>query len=437
MAWIIAIAYSAIHLVISGVIFPFRMPNVGQVVEELQPVYRQIVSGAATVDQPRQYGAVFLFLLDPVYRRTVDRPDLLALYCYALDVAAIGVALSATVAALAMWLNERRQPMSPTLLFGLVLLWMNFGPLYGVLAVKNVEIWELAFLAVACLALMKGWRWMAGWCIAAAALTKMLPFIFFPYLLLRDRPVFLRAIVALAAILVAAQIVYGTDMGIGYLPNMMRAAIGTPGYGNGLGLTWHENVSIRAVVTKAFGYLETPDPLHPNPFYSQGYYVIVPAAVARVATWLGIVVQASAIGWTTWMLARRRDWSPSTRVLWDFAFLSTMMLVLAPQASHDYMVLTLGAFSFALVLCMIGRASWAGLVCAILLVGNIVPRNVFARLVMIDPILRMTGYTHLTRAEAFQYFGFPLLGLLYLARTLVHAKLSETALATTQPPIHA
>ena len=93
------------------------------------------------------------------------------------------------------------------------------------------------------------------------------------------------------------------------------------------------------------------------------------------------------------------------------------MLVLAPQISQDYMVLTLVAFSFVLAGCMLyrSRASWMQFAIAVLLVGNVVPRGVFSRLVLIDPIVAATGSAHLTRAEAYQYFGFPLLGLLVLA----------------------
>jgi hypothetical protein len=372
---------------------------------------------------------VFLFVLDPVYRATVDRPALLAGYCYLLDVCAIAVAFYATVAALRMWLRERQVDLSSTTLLAVALLWMNFGPLYAVLAVKNVEIWETALLAVGCLALMRGAKWTAAVCVAAAALTKMLPFVFFPYLLLRDRPTFARAIAALGAILIAAQVMYGTDMGIGYLPNMIRAGAGASGYGNAIGMTWHENVSLRGLAAKAFGYLETPDPAHPNPLYSRGYFVVNPPPLDRIAAIVGFIVQATAIAWAGWMLIRRRDWSPKTRILWDFAFLEAMMLIVAPQASHDYMVLALGGFSFALVLCLVKRASWFDFAIATLLVANIVPRGLFAKLVLIDPIMRLAGDTHLTRAEAYQYFGFPLLGLMFLVRCLSEANLGAAVRA--------
>jgi hypothetical protein len=304
------------------------------------------------------------------------------------------------------------------------LLWVNFGPLYGVLAVKNVEIWELALLAAACLALIRGRRGVAGTCVAAAALTKMLPFVFLPYLMLRDRRTFAYALIALSAILTASHLVYGRDMGWGYLPNLVRAAVGAPGYGFGVNLTWHENVSIRGVLTKAFGYLEKPDP---NAFslYQRGYFVVVPDGWRALSRLVGTSVQAVGLAWTAWVVLRRtKSAVDSAGIVWEWGFLAAMMLVLAPQVSHDYMVLTLGAFSVALAACLTAPtlAGWFDFAMATLLVANVVPRALLSRGVMIDTIIRVAGYSHLTRAEAFQYFGFPLLGLLFLVRLLMRVE---------------
>lgn len=437
---VIAIGYTAVHGVASGIYFPLRSANIGQVVEELQPIYRQVMLGTASVDQPRQYGAVFLFLLDPVYRRTIDRPATLAAYCYVLDIVAIAVAFWAVVTSLKLWLAERGRPLSRSLILWLVLMWANFGPLYGVLAVKNVELWELAFVAVACLSMMRGKRWTAAWCLAAASLTKMLPLVYLPYLLFRDRRAFAYAVVALCAILSAAELTYGRDMGWAYLPHMVRAGAGSSGYGNGLGMTWHENVSFRGLTAKAFGRLEKPDPDPSMSPYPRGYYVLGLPGWQTTATALGIGVQVVGFGWVAWMLRRREGWSRASQTLWDFAFIGAMMLVLAPQGSQDYMVLTLAAFSFSLTACasMRVRKMWVSFTLALLLVANIAPRGLFSRALLIDPIMRITGYTHLTRAEAYQYFGFPLLGLLLLVSTLVRIREVDGPSSDSAPvaPVH-
>jgi hypothetical protein len=64
--------------------------------------------------------------------------------------------------------------------------------------------------------------------------------------------------------------------------------------------------------------------------------------------------------------------------------MALMMLVLAPQISQDYMVLRLGAFSFVLAACMLygTRVSWIEFAIAVLLVGNVVPRGIFSRVVL-------------------------------------------------------
>ena len=411
-----AVAYTAVHIVASGIVFPLRTPNIGQVVEELQPITRQMLTGKATVDHGRQYGPVFLLLLDPVYRRTLDRPELLAWYCYALDLLAIGVGFFATRSAIRTWLQSRAHAVPKYLTLALAVLWGNFGPLYGVLAVKNVELWELALIMVACAALMKGWRWTAAWAMAAAALTKMLPFVFLPYLLVRDRRVFAYTLVGMLSIVGVSQLVYGDDMGWRYVPNMVRAAAGSAGYGNAIGMTWHENVALPGLVNKAFGYLETPDPRILDQKYPRGFYVVVPESVKGPASALGLLLQVAGLGWVVWTLWRRRALREPSRTFWEWALVATMMLVLAPQISHDYMVLTLGAFSFVLAACLVERSAtnWTVFGLAVLLVANIVPRGLFAQLMLIDPLLAWTGYHHLTRAEAYQYFGFPLLGLLVL-----------------------
>jgi len=197
----------------------------------------------------------------------------------------------------------------------------------------------------------------------------------------------------------------------------VRAASGSSGYGNAIGMTWHENVALPGLMSKAFGYLETPDRRILDQKYPRGYYVRIPPEMQAWAKALGMLTQVAGLLWVAWALYRRRDVAEPSRTFWDWALVATMMLVLAPQSSHDYMVLALGAFSFVLAACLVERraALWATFAVAVLLVANLVPRGVFGRLRLIEPMIQWSGYHHLTPAEASQYFGFPLLGLLVLA----------------------
>lgn len=413
-----AILYSLVHLVASGILFPLSSPNVGQVVEELQPLLRLFTTGVASVDHPRQYGPVFLLLFHPVYQRDLVDPTVLAWYAYALDVLAIMIAFVATAMAIRDWAASRGRSVDRFMILCLALLWANFSPLYGVLAIKNVELWELACIAVAGAAILRNRPWIVGGAIAAGALIKMLPLVFLPYLWLRHRRAFYATLVAMTLIMGLSQALYGTQMGFGYFGNLVGAASGGEGYGNPSGMIWHENVSLRGVAVKAFGYLEKPDKNIPPRGYTRGYHVFIPPPVRRTAQTLGLVLNVIGLIWAAWVVWRRRGEREPSRTYWDWAFVSIMMLVMAPQISQDYMILTLGAFSFVLAGCLLygDRRTWIDFGLATLLVGNVVPRGLFSQMVLIDEWTRWSGHEHLLRAEAYQYYGFPLLGLLLLAR---------------------
>jgi hypothetical protein len=177
-------------------------------------------------------------------------------------------------------------------------------------------------------------------------------------------------------------------------------------------------VSIRGVVLKGFGYLERPDRNIRGDGYSRGYHVVIPEPRRALASALGTLVQGIGLVFAAWVVFSRRRRAAPDRAYWDWAFVTIAMLVFAPQISQDYMVLTLGAFSAVLAGCMHAgrRGPWIEFVLAVLLVGNVLPRGVFAQAMFLDPIIDWTGYGHLMPAEAYQYFGFPLLGLLLLMR---------------------
>jgi hypothetical protein len=426
LSWKIALAvgllYSVVHVVVSGILYPLSSPNVGQIVEELQPLLRLFTQGVASVDHPRQYGPVFLMAFHLVYQRDLVDPTVLAWYAYALEVVAIVIGFVATMIAIRHWAAARGHHVSWLTWVCVFMLWANFSPLYGVLAIKNVEIWELACIAVAGAALLRGRPWIVAVAIAAGALIKMLPLVFLPYLWLRQRSTFFRTLAAMAVILAMSQALYGTQMGFGYFGNLVKAAGGGEGFGNPRGMIWHENVSLRGLTMKAFGFLEKPGSRKRPMGYTEGYHVVVPDDLAPIARTIATTVQVVAGVWVVWTLwTRRRRLDPS-RTYWDWAFVAIMMLVLAPQISQDYMILTLGAFSFVLAACLFegDRFAWINFGIAVLLVGNVLPRGVFSRLLFVDQSMAWSGHEHLMRAEAYQYYGYPLLGLLFLTRAWLH-----------------
>ncbi len=88
------------------------------------------------------------------------------------------------------------------------------------------------------------------------------------------------------------------------------------------------------------------------------------------------------------------------------------------NTTFEYATLALGAVSDALVAIVSGRRwdriTGATFLTSLLLLGGIVPRQWLNRLTMIDLLNRWTGYVHLAPSEAYQYYGFPMVGLALL-----------------------
>ena len=136
---------------------------------------------------------------------------------------------------------------------------------------------------------------------------------------------------------------------------------------------------------------------------------------AVVTAW---TAQLAVAVWLLFRFFKHRQLALVDRLYWEWALVAIVMLVLAPQISQDYMVLTLGAFSYVLAGCLLrnDRALWVQFAVAVVLVGNVLPRSVFGRVLQLHDSMRIAGTDHLLPAEAYQYLGFPLLGLIVLLR---------------------
>jgi hypothetical protein len=216
----------------------------------------------------------------------------------------------------------------------LTVLWLNFAPVYMTIAVKSVENWELMLLAAALYAYVRGRLWLMGFALAAAALVKVLPLIFLYYLLLTNRRAFLRASIALLLILLVGQAIYGTDMGVGYLPHVARSAVG-----NSYGLRWHENLSLKAAAAKLFGTLQPP---------KSPYTLVFTASQLRKATTVGDIAVAITLILLTlsWLRGATRNVS---LIVWEWSLVSVVMLIASPNTTFEYATLALGAVSYAIV----------------------------------------------------------------------------------------
>jgi hypothetical protein len=416
LATVLALAYSSVHFVKSGVLFPLSQAHIGQIEEELPALRSHLETGGPVLTtNPRQYGPTFFFVLHPLMR--ITRGDSLALsrWLYAIEILCLVAAFWLTWATLQPLIPAARRGLT---LWLLLILWENFAPMYAILGVKNVEIWELALISAALYFLVRGMPLPSGLALSAAGLTKLLPFTFFYYLLLRHRRAFLVALGSLAALLLVGQVLYGSAIGFMYLPHVAKAAVG-----NSWALDWHENVSVKGMIAKSFGHLPRGADLdHGNPVLHQ---LIFTGGQLRHAVIWGQIAEAIGAIWLTWVIVRNRSPAGQERVVWEWSLFAAMLLILSPQTAFEYCTLSLGAFSYALVR-ILGDAwrgerrfaTWLTFGAAVFLVGNIVPRPVANALVLAGPLTRRMGNPQLSPSEAFQFYGFPLLGLFLLVVTL-------------------
>jgi hypothetical protein len=416
---------SAAHFYVSGVRGPLSLPKIGQILEEIPPLEQHIRDGAPVrSENPRQYGPVFFFVMQPVLAVSGGDREALAHWLYALDLACVAAAFALTWLTLRSLMRPGHRRGPAIAFIALAALWLNFAPMYAILNVKNVEGWELFLMCVALYALVNVkhlWRQraIAGGAIAAAGLIKLLPFAFFFYFLLRDRRALAMATAALAALLLAGQMTYGSQMGVLYLPRVARSAAGAS-----FGIGWHENNSLKGVIAKSVGRLTTGT-MHVDdvdPAYGAdtgagqaGYTIVLTRGQLAFVRAAGLAGQLGGAMWLAWMFTRSAG--GADRVVWEWSMMAVMMLILSPQTAIEYTTLALTAFSYILVRLIDDWPSgvaWPRLTgaAATLLVGGLVPRQALNRIVPVDALMRSSGYTHSTPSEAYQFFGFPFLGLL-------------------------
>ena len=408
---VVMLAYSAVHFFVSGIRSPLSIPGIGHVETEIPPLREHLRTGEPVhTDNPRQYGPVFFFVMHPLLRLTGDDSRQLAKWIYALELLCLLGSFLLVCATLRRWSSSASVRDWRLTVAWLAVLWLNFAPMYAILAQKNVEMWELLYLSVALYAYLRGWRWVAGTAIAAGGLTKLIPFAWMYYFLLRDRKAFAYACGAVTVFLLLGQMLYGSAMGIRYLPDRFATTLGASTWALG----WHENVSLKAMIGKTAGHLRPPDPRNGE----GGYDVLLSPRRAAVVVALGNVAELAGLVGLSWVILASALPRTPQRTLWEWSLLTTAVLVLSPTNAFEWAVLELGAISYAFVRLTESRgrpiAAAASLSASALLLGTIVPRQLLNQLTMVERINRWTGYTHLTPSEAYQYYGFPLLGLVLL-----------------------
>jgi hypothetical protein len=406
--------YSAAHFARSGILQPLDHPNLGKFNEQVWPLRPNLETGAPVhTTNPAQYGPVFFFVMHPLLRAHPD-DETLARWLYAIQLVLIAASFVLTCATLKLASPVSRADSWPLLVAWLAVIWLNFSPLYTILALKSVETWELLLISLGLYAHLREWRWTAALAIACAALIKVLPAVFIYYWLIADRRTFGYACVMLAGLLLASHLLYGAEMGLWYLPRVLAGAAG-----DSYGLNWHENISLKAAFAKLFGHLPAPTR---DGALTSGYFLVLTGWRKTAATVLGDAAVIAAVAGVTWTGLRRTG--PRTREirLWEWSVLAVVVLIVSPNTIFEYVTIALGAVSYAFARIALSdrrvTPSWVAFVVSLLLIGGLVPRQVLNRLTMIAVLNRWTGHTHLTASEAYQYYGFPLAGLLLFLCTM-------------------
>jgi hypothetical protein len=405
----LALLYSVLHFAASGVRQPLDHPNLAKFEEHAAPLRDHLRTGRPVHSpNPAQYGPVFFFVMHPLLR---DEPDdrTLAARLYAIQLLCIAGSFLFTCAVLKPLVPADRRDSWPLITIWLAIIWLNFSPLYTIVALKSVETWELFLISAALYAYLCGRRGMAAVGVAAAGLIKVLPLAFLYYWLVKDRRTFLLGVLATGALLLASHFLYGAEMGLGYLPHVIAGAAG-----NSYGLDWHENISLKATLAKLFGHLPAPTR---DAARTSGYFIVLTGWRRTTVALLGdAAVLAATIGLTrTWI---RRRAATRAAPLWDWSILAVVVLILSPNTIFEYATLALGAVSYVMVALVSRRPdkfTAALFLTSLVLLGGVVPRHWLNRLTLIDLLQRWTGHVHLTASEAYQYFGFPLAGLSLLA----------------------
>lgn len=409
--WAAALLYTAVHFWYSGIHQPRKNPSFYIMLKQVPPLIEHMKHGGPVraIDRP-QYGPVFYFIMQPVLAVCGDDPLLLVRWMHALQLLALVIAFFFCISSIRLWLagiSAPRSPPLPFLMMLLALLWLNFSPMYYIVAISTPELWELALISSALYAYLRGRRFLASFLLCAAALLKVLPLALLLYFAVRDRRALWYSAISILLLLSAGQWLYGWQMGYGYPLSIVRNMFGMT-----FNILWHENVSLKAMVVRLFSGFNLPPGMHDT---------VIDDGALSVANAVAQGMQVAGIGWVVWMLARmpppQAEPQRSRDIVWGWSLLSAAVLLFAPFVSFEYMTLCLLALSVVCVLFAIDpalrRDRWAvaSFAMALLLVATPATRQVINHLLPLAAIGRLAGTTHLTLSETYQYFGFPTLGM--------------------------
>src|SRR5207237_756367 len=141
---------------------PLNDPNLAKFDYQLPALITHLqTSEPVHVNNPAQYGPIFFFIMHPLLRVTRGDRGALAAWLYALQIVCLAFSVLLTTATIKTFVASRDQDW-PLVLAWLLVLWLNFSPLYTILRVRSVEVWELLLMSLALYAYLRQWQWNAA-----------------------------------------------------------------------------------------------------------------------------------------------------------------------------------------------------------------------------------------------------------------------------------
>lgn len=289
-------------------------------------------------------------------------------------------------------------------------LWYTWTPTYHIWGNKNVDTWQLFWLALGFFL----WtsesaraRIAAGVPLGLGLMMKALPVVLLVWMTVRRHPAVLAGAATVVAVVLVAQVVYGSLMGVLYLPDLFAK---NARLGDGVAF-WYENNSVQSIPFKlAAG------------FQLNGRFILeVPPDLIPLARWIGRILLALPLLYLLWVGLRSAGRAASLeRRAVEYSLALAAMLAGTPNTTHEYMLLVLPSYATAIWLFWSERpirwpaAALAALVASTFLVGTILPMEAVIRILPLGLLRDLTGQHVTDLSQSYRFYGFPLVGLLLL-----------------------
>jgi len=251
---------------------------------------------------------------------------------------------------------------------------------------RNVEILELCLIIIAFYFLKNNKDYLGGGVLGLAAMTKFLPIIFLPYLLVKKR---YRA--AFGFFIVFALIAVVTQFTLGWENNAlfkshMATHVGVPGLSAFTGASYithisHLRGSLYTFILTFFADIDMTSAIPIITYKVKSFFL---------PNWLFIITAGFISLFSFFTMYKNKKGN----LLYEFSIVCLMMLLLTPRTNPHYYIFTLMAFiSIIKVLLMlrpmsISRKVFLSIIflVTLLLLGNIVPFSIYDRILPLESL---------------------------------------------------